>query len=60
MENGSNRSLAYQLASSIGDAELNNISGGMNGQLTSVNRSIRLSGSSLCNVDTSYDVTFDM
>ena len=59
MEKASNRSLAYQLAMSISDKDLQNIAGG-NSSFISCNRCIRISGNSLNNADALCDIIADM
>lgn len=60
MENGSNRSLAYQLAAVIPNDDLQNITGGANnGPNATLRKHIKLSASNINQRDASFDITGD-
>jgi hypothetical protein len=57
MENPTNRSLAYQLAESIPEPELDTISGGLFG--LSAHQTVKMTGDSAQGPELAFDVSLD-
>ncbi|MDP3561128.1 MAG: hypothetical protein Q8R83_02985 [Legionellaceae bacterium] len=57
MENGTNRILAYLLATAVNDDDLDQIAGGT--ALISTRHRVRLTGGTAPNADVAYDVVTD-